>query len=81
MKMKIEVYIPDSEEYVINKVLELKKKRKLSGYIVELLKKEEKGLTEEKVIELIRKYADLKTDSTKTDLNESIQSVLGGLNL
>lgn len=79
--MKIEVYIPDSEEYVINKVLELKKKRKLSGYIVELLKKEEKGLTEEKVIELIRKYADLKTDSTKTDLNESIQSVLGGLNL
>ena len=79
--MKIEVYIPDSEEYVINKVLELKKKRKLSGYIVELLKKEEKWLTEEKVIELIRKYADLKTDSTKTDLNESIQSVLGGLNL
>lgn len=79
--MKIEVYIPDSEEYVINKVLELKKKRKLSGYIVELLKKEEKGLTEEKVIELIRKYADLKTDPTKTDLNESIQSVLGGLNL
>lgn len=79
--MKIEVYIPDREEYVINKVLELKKKRKLSGYIVELLKKEEKGLTEEKVIELIRKYADLKTDSTKTDLNESIQSVLGGLNL
>lgn len=79
--MKIEVYIPDSEEYVINKVLELKKKRKLSGYIVELLKKEEKGLTEEKVIELIKKYAEIKNTSTTGGLEQSIQSVLGGFDL
>ncbi len=47
--MKIEVYIPNYEIEVIQKVLELKEKRKLSGYIVDLLKKEEEGLTEQKI--------------------------------
>ena len=76
--MKIEVYIPDHEIGVIGKVLELKEKRKLSSYVVELLKKEEEELTEEKVIELIKKYAETKNTSTKGGLESSIQSVLGG---
>ena len=76
--MKIEVYIPDHEIIVIHKILELKEKRKLSSYVVELLKKEEEELTEEKVIELIKKYAETKNTSTKGGLESSIQSVLGG---
>lgn len=79
--MKIEVYIPDHEVNVIGKILELKEKRKLSSYVVELLKKEEEGLTEEKVIELIKKYADIKNTSTMGGLESSIQSVLGGFDL
>lgn len=76
--MKIEVYIPDHEVLVIKKILELKAKRKLSSYIVELLKKEEEGLTEEKVIELIKKYAETKNTSTIGGMDSSIKSVLGG---
>lgn len=53
--MRIEVYIPDYELDVIVKVLELKETRKLSPYIVELLKNEPK-LTEERVIELIETH-------------------------
>ena len=75
--MKIEVYIPDHEIIVIHKILELKEKRKLSSYVVELLKKEEEVLTEEKVIELIKKYAETKNTSTNGGLESSIQSVLG----
>ena len=74
--MKIEVYIPDYEIEVIQKVLELKEKRKLSGYIVDLLKKEEEGLTEQKIIELIRKYApEQKNTANKGGLEDSIQSI------
>lgn len=54
--MRIEVYIPDYELDVIVKVLELKETRKLSPYIVELIKNEGKELTEERVIELIEVY-------------------------
>ena len=79
--MKIEVYIPDHEIGVIGKVLELKDKRKLSSYVVELLKKEDEGLTEDKVIELIKKYAETKNTSTIGGLESSIQSVLGGFDL
>ena len=75
--MKIEVYIPDHEAKVIGKILELKEKRKLSSYVVELLKKEEEGLTEDKVIELIKKYADIKNTTSEGGLESSIQSVLG----
>ncbi len=77
--MKIEVYIPNYEIEVIQKVLELKEKRKLSGYIVDLLKKEEEGLTEQKIIELIRKYApEQKNTANKCGLESSIQSILSG---
>lgn len=76
--MKIEIYIPDHEISVIAKVLELKDRRKLSSYVVELLKKEDEGLTEDKVIELIKKYAETKNTSTIGGLESSIQSVLGG---
>lgn len=76
--MKIEVYIPDHEVSVIGKVLELKERRKLSSYIVELLKKGEEGITEEKVIELIKKYSGNKNTASTGGLEESIQSVLGG---
>ena len=79
--MKIEVYIPDHEIGVIGKVLELKDRRKLSSYVVELLKKEDEGLTEDKVIELIKKYAEIKNTSTTGGLEQSIQSVLGGFDL
>lgn len=79
--MKIEVYIPDHEIGVIGKVLELKDKRKLSSYVVELLKKEDEVLTEDKVIELIKKYAEIKNTSTTGGLEQSIQSVLGGFDL
>lgn len=79
--MKIEVYIPDYEIVVIQKILELKEKRKLSSYVVDLLKKEEECLTEEKVIELIKKYAETKNTSTMGGLESSIQSVLGGFDL
>lgn len=79
--MKIEVYIPDHEINIIGKVLELKEKRKLSSYVVELLKKEEEGLTEEKVIELINQYAGTKKTSNIGELEDSIQSVFGGFKL
>ena len=79
--MKIEVYIPDHEVNVIGKILELKEKRKLSSYVVELLKKEDEGLIEDKVIELIKKYAETKNTSTKGGLESSIQSVLGSFDL
>lgn len=77
--MKIEVYIPDHEIQVVEKVLELKDKRKLSSHIVEILKREEEGLTEEKVIELIKKYAEIKNTTSIGGLEDSIQSILSGL--
>lgn len=54
--MRIEVYIPDYELDVIVKVLELKETRKLSSYIVDLIKNEPTRLTEERIIEIIQKY-------------------------
>lgn len=79
--MKIEIYVPDYEISVIQKILELKEKRKLSRYVVDLLKKEDEGLTEDKVVELIKKYAETKNTSTMGGLESSIQSVLGGFDL
>lgn len=79
--MKIEVYIPDHEIGVIGKVLELKEKRRLSSYVVDLLKKEDEGLTEDKVIALIKEYAETKNTSAMGGLESSIQSVLGSFDL
>lgn len=78
--MRVEVYIPDREIEVIQKVLELKQNKRLSGYIVDLLRKEEESITEEKVIELIKKYApEHKNTAMKGGLEDSIQSILSGL--
>lgn len=76
--MRVEVYIPDREIEVVKKVLELKNSKKLSGHIVELLKNEEIGLTEEKVIELIKRYADIKNTAIKDGLEDSINSIFNG---
>jgi len=80
--MKVEIYIPDYETEVIKKVLELKAKRKLSNEVVSLMKGE-CSLTEEKVIELIRKYAGENKENkvieslADEDILGSINSVLG----
>lgn len=78
--MRVEVYIPDREIEVIQKVLELKENKRLSSYIVDLLKREEAGLTEEKVIELIKKHAqEHKNTAMRGGLEDSIQSIFNGL--
>ncbi|PHV72206.1 hypothetical protein CS063_01655 [Sporanaerobium hydrogeniformans] len=78
--MRIEVYIPDREIEVIQKILELKENKKLSSYIVDLLKREEENITEEKVIELIKKYTpEHKNTAMRGGLEDSVQSILKGL--
>lgn len=80
--MKIEIYIPDYETEVIKKVFALKAKRKLSNEVVSLMKGE-CSLTEDKVIELIRKYAGESKGNkvierlVDEDILGSINSVLG----
>lgn len=79
--MKIEVYIPDYEEEVIAKVLDLKAKRKFSQEVVSLLKGS-KCITEDRVIELIRQYRGVTQDKQTTnelDILDSIKSVMGVL--
>ena len=83
--MKIEVYVPDYEIDVINKILYLKSKRKLSQEVVNLLKGCS-NLTEDRVIALIKQYACSSVRSNKSlqqnnDLAilDSIKSVMGEL--
>ncbi len=79
--MKIEIYVPDYELDVVMKIMDLKERRKLSGYVVELLRKEcEMKITEERIIELIKQYGGERKESrNEEDLKASIGSVLGGL--
>lgn len=80
VEMRVEIYVPEYEVEICAKILELKNTRKLSGYIVELLKKEEQIITEEKVIELIKKYSpEHKNTANKGGIEDSIQSILSGL--
>lgn len=79
--MKVEIYIPDHEEEVKKKILDLKAKRRLSQEVVNLLKGSN-GVTEERVIDLIKQYAGstkCKQEDNDLDILDSIKSVMGEL--
>lgn len=77
--MRIEVYVPDHEEEVLNKIRELKKKRRLSAHIVDLLRREDEQLTKEQIIELIKQYTPDKNTTVEGGMESSIQSIFNAL--
>lgn len=76
--MRFEIYVPEYETETINKMLELKRKRKLSSYIVENMKKETESISRDEIIELIKKYSAQTTNDT-SGLEDSINSILNTL--
>ena len=80
--MRFEVYVPDHENEVIEKLNEKSDKKQRSAYIVGLVKSSlygKKTLTEDEVISLIIKYTQNKNTTQQNQisgLEDSIKSVL-----